>query len=79
MAKIEVLHKRALSIETATLEDLKGGAAFNISSLDTPISALDTPILAPDAPTSAYNIITTISPKSLNIMQLAAYIKKTTC
>ena len=31
MAKIKVLHRRTLSIETASPEDLKEGAALNIS------------------------------------------------
>ena len=34
MAKIKELHRRALSIKTATLEDLKEGAVLNTSSLD---------------------------------------------
>jgi hypothetical protein len=72
MAKIEVLHRRASSIETATPEDPKGGAALNISSPDTPISA-------PDAPTSAYSTTTTMSPESSNTMQPAARAKKITC
>jgi hypothetical protein len=70
MARIEVLHRRTLSIETATPEDPKGGAVLNISSPDTPTSA-------PDAPTSAHTMTTT-SPESPNTMQPAAYTKKTT-
>jgi len=61
MARIEVLHRRTLSIETATPEDLNGSAALNISLLNTPISA-------PDAPTLAQDIMTTASLGSLNIM-----------
>ena len=61
MAKIKVLYRRALSIKTATPEDPKGGAALNISSLDTPI-------LAPDAPISVYSTTTTMSPELLNII-----------
>jgi len=79
MAKIEVLHRRTLSIETATPEDPKGGAASNISSPDTPTLAPDTPTLAPDAPTSAHNTKTTTSPESSNTAQPAARAKKTTC
>jgi hypothetical protein len=71
MARIEVLHRRTLSIETATPEDPKGGAVLNISSPDTPTSA-------PDAPTSAHTMTTT-SPESPNTMQPAARAKKTTC
>ena len=71
MARIEVLHRRTLSIETATPEDPKGGAALNISLLDTPTSA-------PDAPTLAY-IMTTTSLESSNTAQPAARAKKITC
>jgi hypothetical protein len=73
MARIEVLHRRALSIEAATPEDLKGGAALNISSLNT------TTILLLDVPTSAQDIMTITSPESSNTAQPAARAKKTTC
>ena len=71
MARIEVLHRRTLSIKTATPEDPKGGAALNTS-------LPDTPTLAPDAPTSAHTTTTT-SPESSNTAQPAARAKKTTC
>ena len=71
MARIEVLHRRTLSIETATPEDPEGGAARYTSLLDTPTSA-------PDAPTSAHTMTIT-SPESSNTAQPAARAKKTTC
>lgn len=69
MAKIEVLHRRTLSIETSTPDaprgPAEGGAARYTSSPDTPISA---PVTT-----------TTLSPESSNTAQPAARAKKTTC
>ena len=90
MARIEVLYRRTLSIETATPEDPKGGATLNISLPDTPILVLDAPrgpvkggtaryTSLLDAPISAHNIITITSPELLNTAQPAAHVKKTTC
>lgn len=77
MAKIEVLHRRTLSIQPILAPDAprgpaEGGAARYTSSPNTPTSA-------PDAPTSAHDTTTTTSPESSNTAQPAASAKKTTC
>ena len=65
MAKIKELYKRALSIKTVILEDLKGGAVLNTSLPNMPILALD--------------IMTITLLELLNITQQEVCAKKTTC